>query len=68
MFDIKTNLQLRFPIKKGYDVDEEVNNLTCVDTYRLVAIFNYSTPLDKQILEHKTIEQKKNCFSLKFIR
>ena len=66
--DVFSNEDKYFYVLDGYDVDEEVNNLTCVDTYRLVAIFNYSTLLDKQILEHKTIEQKKNCFSLKFIR
>jgi len=66
--DVFSNEDKYFYVLDGHDVDEEVENLTCVDTYRLVAIFNYRTPFDKQLRERKIIEQKNNCFSLKFIR
>lgn len=66
--DVFSNEDKYFYVLEGYDVDEEVDHLTCVDTYRLVAIFNYKTPIDTQIHEYKAIQRQKDCMSLKYIR
>lgn len=63
--DVFSNEERYFFVREGNDVDAEVESFTCVDTLKLIGIFNYKTPLDKQIAELKSFEKAKEAYLLK---